>query len=318
MKQGSFTQQVKDEICLNNDFTKEELIPLLSGYIKTNGNLSFSNNGESLTLQTENSKIAKLLFRAFRQVFNVSSKFTYSRKMKLDKCVVYNITIEEKVEEILQELQIMDGFERLSPKEIIKNEGIRFYITGVFLASGSVNSPKSNNYHLQLVVSEEEDAKFLIRQLNKFKNEKNMDFKYITRRNKQVVYLKKADQITVFLALVNAPLSMLEFENVRVEKDCINSENRYQICLTANYQKTLANSLKQIEDIKLIDNKIGIHNLECKMQYVSQIRLDNPEAPLSLVASLLEKEYDVKISKSAVSRLFSNIHELAEGYRKEK
>ena len=49
MKQGSFTQQVKDEICLNNDFTKEELIPLLSGYIKTNGNLSFSNNGESLT-----------------------------------------------------------------------------------------------------------------------------------------------------------------------------------------------------------------------------------------------------------------------------
>ena len=74
--------------------------------------------------------------------------------------------------------------------------------------------------------------------LNRFRNEKNMDSKMIARRNKFVVYIKKADQIANFLAVVNASSSMLQFENVRIEKDFINSDNRYQICYNANYQKT--------------------------------------------------------------------------------
>ena len=41
MKQGSFTQQVKDEICLG-EYDENQLTSLLSGFIKTNGIVSFS------------------------------------------------------------------------------------------------------------------------------------------------------------------------------------------------------------------------------------------------------------------------------------
>ena len=309
MKHGSFTQNVKEEIT-QYEHTKEDYLPLLSGFVKTNGVISISQRNLKLSLQTENSKIAKLIYKAFISVFGITPQFSYSKKMKLDKCVVYHLHITSGVEEILRTLQITDGLEKIWPKEILEDDGIRFYVSGVFLASGSVNPPTSSNYHLQMVVTDEDDAKFLIKILNRFKNERNMDFKYIARRNKFVVYLKKADQITTFLALVNASISMMDFESSRIEKDYINSENRYQICFNANFQKTLQKAQEQIEDIKVIDAKLGLIHLNEKEQKLALARLKNPEAPLStLVEILMEK--DIKISKSGASRIFTKFHDLA-------
>ena len=309
MKHGSFTQTVKEEIT-TYEYTKEDYLPLLSGFVKTNGVVSISNKGYRLSLQTENSKIAKLIYKAFISTFGITPIFSYSKKMKLDKCVVYHLSINDDVQNILRELQISDGLEKLNPKDLLEDEGIRFYVAGVFLASGSVNPPTSSNYHLQMVVSEEEDAKYLIRILNKFKNERNMVFKYIARRNKFVVYLKKADQITIFLALVNASISMMDFESSRIEKDYINSENRYQICFNANFQKTLQKAQEQIEDIKVIDKKLGLIHLNEKEQKLALARLKNQEAPLSTLVEIL-KEQDIQISKSGASRIFNKFHDLA-------
>lgn len=316
MKHDSFTQNVKDEIT-SNEYTNDQYLPLLSGFVKTNGIISISQKKVILSLQTENSKIAKLIYRCFISLFNITPQFSYSKKMKLDKCVVYHLTIYDQVVEILKKLQIYDGLEKIYPKEILENDGVRFFISGVFLASGSVNPPTSNNYHLQMVVTDEEDAKFLIKILNRFKNEKNMDFKYIARRNKFVVYLKKADQITIFLALVNASYSMMDFENSRVEKDYINSENRYQICFNANFQKTIQKANEQIEDINEIQKDYGFIHLNEKERELALSRLNNPEAPLSTLVEIL-KSKDIAISKSGASRIFNKFHDLANSLRSKK
>ena len=309
MKHGSFSQTVKEEIT-SFEYTNEQYLALLSGFIKTNGIISISSKKMTLSLQTENSKIAKLIYKAISYVFNATPQFSYSKKMKLDKCVIYHVNINDKVEEILKELQIADGLFPLTPKEILENDNARFYISGVFLASGSVNPPSSSSYHLQMVVSKEEDAKFLIKLLNKYKYDRSMDFKYILRRNKYVVYLKKADQISTFLALINAPLTMLDFVNARAEKDFINNENRIQICFNANFQKSLLKSSEQIEDINLIKKKYGLVHLSEKEQEIANARLENPEAPLSSLVTIL-KEKNIQISKSGISRIFNKFHDLA-------
>lgn len=309
MKRGSFTQTVKDEIC-SLEYTDAQLLGLLSGFIMTNGRVDFDN--DVISLSTESSKIAKLIYKSINHLFNISPIFTYSKKMKLDKCVVYNIKIVTCIEEILEELELYRDREEIVPHDLILNNGLRSFIAGVFLASGSVNSPVGDNYHLQMVVDTEQDGKFLIKLLNRFRNEKNMDSKMIARRKKYVVYLKKADQIANFLAVVNASTSMLQFENVRIEKDFINSDNRYQICYNANYQKTLEKATKQIEDIKIIEEKLGLKLLNEKEQIIAEIRLNNVDIPLSQIADILLDEYQIKMSKSSVNRVFISLHELAE------
>ena len=308
MKRGSFTQTVKDEIC-SLEYTDAQLLGLLSGFIMTNGRVDFEN--DVISLSTESSKIAKLIYKSINHLFNITPVFTYSKKMKLDKCVVYQIKIVTCIESILEQLELYDHREEIVPHDLILDNGLRSFIAGVFLASGSVNSPSGDNYHLQMVVDTEQDGNFLIKLLNRFRNEKKMDSKMIARRTKFVVYIKKADQISNFLAVVNASNSMLQFENVRIEKDFINSDNRYQICYNANYQKTLEKATKQIEDINIIEEKLGLKYLNEKEQLIAKIRLENVDIPLSQIADILLEEYQVKMSKSSVNRVFTSLSDMA-------
>ncbi len=311
MKRESFTQYVKDEICLN-DYTYDSLKSLLSGFIRTNGEFDFDT--QEISLQTENSKIAKLIYQGLVKIFDANPKFFNSRKMKLDKCVVYKIKTNTNFYKILEDLEIYKDGVYLTPKATIKGEEgnrVRNFLTGVFLASGSVNSPSGGNYHLQMVVEKESDAKFVVKLLNKFRNDRNVDAKIIQRRKKYMVYVKKADQISNFLALVGASNSMLEFENIRIEKDFINSDNRYQICFNANYKKTLEKANAQLHDIQVIEQHVGLYTLKEKERAVASIRKENVDIPLSQIVEILKSDYQIKLSKSSVNRIFNDIHDLA-------
>lgn len=312
MKKSTFTHTVKDEIC-ENDFTNLQYLSVLSAFIMINASFVDDEEGRKILLSTENAKIAKLIFKALKQTFFVTPIFTYSKKMKLDKCVVYHITIKEKIDEIMTYLELMDeeGYETYPYNIIAEVDELRGFIAGLFLASGSVNSPMSDNYHLQITVNTEETAKFVVKLLNRFRNEKSMDFKYVKSRNKYIVYLKKADQIANFLAVVYANGAMMDFENERIQKDFINSDNRYQICLNANYQKTIAKANEQIKDIEMIEKYFSMCYLSEKEQVIAKVRKEYVEAPLSELSLILSKEYGITISKSGLSRAFNNIHDLA-------
>ena len=316
MKKETFTYEVKEEI-VSYEYSKEELLPILSGFIKVNGVLSFRDRKKYLTLKTENSKIAKLVYNSLKVCFDVSPSFSYSRKMKLQKNVVYHIIIQEKIDYILETLELSDGVFSSFPKNIVLEEGLRLFLSGVFLASGTVNSPMSDNYHLQMVFSEEDTARNVLKLLNRFRNEKYMNFKIITRKTKFIIYLKKADQIATFLTIVGAPNSMFEFENSRIEKDFINSENRLTICMTANYQKTLKKSLEQIEEIEYLKSISQDLSFSDKEKAIMDLRVKYPEAPLKQISDLLLEEYGIKMSKSGVNHVFQSIHEKVEKLRKE-
>lgn len=317
MKKSTFTQDVKEEIC-SVEFTNLQYLGLLSSFIMINGDFVDEENEQKIILSTENAKIAGLLYKALNQTFGIAPLFNFTKKMKLDKGTVYHVTIKDKVQEITSYLQLCDeeGYPTFPDELIQEKDVLRAFISGAFLASGSVNSPTSDNYHLQIVVNDEESAKYLIKLLNRFRNDKNMDFKYISRRSKYVVYLKKADQIANFLAVSYANVAMMDFENVRIQKDFINSDNRYQICFNANYEKTIAKAKEQIEDIKLIEEKNELIHLKEKDRIIARIRLDNPEAPLSEIVNIAKENENINVSKSGVSRIFASFHDLAESLRR--
>ncbi len=308
IKKETFTQLVKEEVA-SLDYPKEMLLPLLSGFIKVNMSLSFINKERTLILRTENNKVAKLIYNALKECFHIPLSFKYSQNMKLNKRVVYYIFVTQKIDYILKELEIRDGLISTYPKNLIQDKNLTFFIAGVFLASGSVNSPESTNYHLQMLMQEEEDAKYMIRLLNKFKHDNLMEFKIVKYRKKYMIYLKKADQISTFLSVIGAQNCMFELENARIEKDYINSENRYTICFTANYQKTLEKAMRQIEDINKIYKNKALSLLNEKELALCELRVNNAEASLTQLVQLLKENYNIVLSKSGVNHLFNSIHE---------
>ena len=155
----------------------------------------------------------------------------------------------------------VDYFEGKIPKDIAYNdETIAGYIAGTFLASGSVNSPKTTNYHLEVSVNGENYARWLQKLFGKYKK-LDIEPKIIKRRDKFVLYIKKSEQISNFLIVVGAPVTCMEFEDERVERDYYSSANRVANFDEANMTRASLNGKRQAKEVKFIDDVLGIHNL---------------------------------------------------------
>lgn len=80
------------------------------------------------------------------------------------------------------------------------------------------------------------------------------------------MYLKEGSQIVDMLNVMGAHVSLMELENVRILKEMRNSVNRKVNCETANIHKTVSAAVRQIEDIRYIQQKIGFEQLSEDLQ----------------------------------------------------
>lgn len=309
----SFTQKVKEEIA-SLDMSDECLRAVLASFIKINGSLSINNGKETISLKTENAKIAKFIYHAVEKVYGIPCRFVYSKAMNFKKRLFYNVVIDE-ADYLISDLEISFLDSKISKNIICNDNMIASYICGAFLASGSVNSPKKSNYHLEIALNDENHMKWFAKLFLKYKsNEFNV--KTIKRRNQYVVYIKRSQQIADFLIMIGATNTALEFENVRISRDFSNIGNRLNNLDAANYSKTTSAANKQIEDIKILDRVFGIDNIKnIKQRELMKLRLEGEDLSLQELADKLSEKLNAQISRSNVNHLFRAIHEQANMYR---
>lgn len=318
MEEGlSFAAKVKEEICLSSweDVQKRAI---LSSFIRINGYLKISSNRTMAELSTESAFIAKAIYQFIYDIYGIKVKFSYTRSSGLLKRVTYHIIIVDEAEDVLNDLGVDLLSGEMPDNPLISNdEYFASYLSGAFLASGSVNDPRSKNYHLEMSFVSNEYAKWISKRINKI-NGHMFSSKLIERRNKYVVYLKKGEEIASFLALIGAKSSCLDFEDVRITRDFINSSNRLSNIDMANMRKALNASKKQIDDINYYVEKVGWDNIKNeKLSILMHLRLDNPDASMNELSSLLSEELAATVSKSNINHLFRYIKEECERMKKD-
>ena len=307
----SFAEKVKEESA-RSERDKEEKRSLLSSFIRLNGYLSLREGDERLDISSESSSIAKAIYQYLHDLYGVNARFAYTRSAGFLKRIVYHVLLEKEPEDILNDLGI-DFFSIENPKNLVVNQKqIAAYLTGAFLAKGSINSPKSSSYHLEFSFTDPSFAKWIQKLLTRYPFH-SFNAKMILRRNHYVVYLKRSDEISDFLILLNAKSCCLEFENVRVERDFANVTNRLSNLDTANYAKTLKSSEAQVEQIHYFVNKLGWEGIgNEKLKALMKLRLEHPDASLNELSHLLSEELNTMVSRSNINHLFRY---LAEQYK---
>ncbi|WP_339029846.1 DNA-binding protein WhiA [Spiroplasma endosymbiont of Cantharis nigra] len=309
----SFAMEVKEEI-LNHTFTNEQKIMLLSGFIKYNGEIIYANSGVALRLTSNSNNIIRHIFSFLKTIYNGKIEISIIQVQKLRNSKSYQLTLTENVIEFLSENDIFlpelaNKIIEINLEKYIKKtwEGLtRAYISGLFIAIGSVNSPETTNYHLELQFKENESAQYIRKVLKKY----HFNFKTTNKRNKIVCYIKKSIAVSDFLKFIDAPISVMKFENTRINRDVSNNINRMINIDIYNQQKSSETGLKQIEEInKIIKNNLLLE-LSPKAQLLSEIRLENPDASFSELEVLMNDK-NISITKSGISNLFRMINKLA-------
>lgn len=310
MKKQSFTRKVKEELCANTYTSKDRLRALLAAYIRINGSLIFRDKKSYLTLSNENAKITQFIYKTINSIYDADAHLSFKAKSNLSKMTVYTIEIQEASETIIEDLDISFLEGKIS-KNIVRNDDtISGYLAGAFLASGSVNSPSTSNYHLEIALNSENYAKWLSKLFSKYQNS-DIEPKVIKRREQFVIYFKKSDQISNFLIMIGAVECCLEFEEVRANRDIVNSTNRMLNMDTANMKRIYETGSRQKEEILLIDERLGIKNIKSeKTRELCLLRLENESASLNDLANLLSEKFNKTITKSNVNHMFRYLHEL--------
>ena len=313
----SFTQRIKEEL-IELPYNETKSKSILSAFIRSSGSLNISNGDTKLLLKTENNKVAKYIYSLIKKEFpEANISFSYRIMMQFKKTTQYIININSDVDEILNVLEINYLDSKIPYNLTDKDIKIKGYLEGLFLNNGTCSNPVSSNYHLEMYTNDEFFSEAILKLIRKIKD-LEFSFKIIQRRNNYVVYLKRSDQISNFLAYLEASNSCLEFESIRIDRDNANSLNRLMNMDSYNFKKTITISEQQIKDIMQIDKSLGIKNIgNEKLRELCYLRLDNKEATFSELAELLSEKINKPVSKSNVNHLFIKIKDMAKGFRHE-
>lgn len=183
---------------------------------------------------------------------------------------------------------------------------IKNILKGVFLASGCVVDPM-RDYHLEITFKNKACTDYIYHILSL------LEFtpKIVKRKNTKsyVIYIKESDQIVTFLSLLEANKAVLDFEQVRVEKQVKNNINRNINCETANLAKTIKSSVRQIEAITKLKESGMFNNLDEKLKYAASLREKYPDKSLTYIIENQDK--NIKLSKSGLKHRLDKLVEIA-------
>jgi len=303
--------KVKNEI-IDLESDKTEKIALLSSYIRNNAVIM----NDSLLINTENLEISKYIFELFKELYDVTPIITVRKSFNFKKSMSYLLKVSRNKDIILRDLSIInnDGYFINIPRDYIyeDDEDKKAYLRGVFLATGSVNDPKTARYHLEFFIDDYDYALFICELLDDY----NLNSKLIERNNGYMVYIKESEKISDFLKVLKSFNSVLYYEDIKAYREQKNLINRLNNCEQANVEKTINSALEQVKNIELIENTIGLDALDEKLKLVCIYRLKYKEVSLSELSNIISIENNINLSKSGLNHRIRKIKEIANTLKK--
>ena len=309
----SYTTKIKEEIA-SIENTKSEMIAELAGFIRNNGTVT----KDKIVLTTENKKTVERIKTFIKTVYNVDLKIETKDNPNFSKKELVVMNITTNISNVLKDVGYTDsnGEFLLTPPTYIvgANEEIRAYLRGVFLCCGSINDPKTSRYHMELLISDPEEAVFVQKLLNIF----DLNAKILNRDKGYMIYLKEAEKISDYIKILGANNAVMYFENVRIYREQKNKTNRLNNCEQANIDKVVATATSQLEQIRIIEETSSVDLLEDKTKETLEYRKKYPEASFKELSEIISLETGKPITKSGLNHRLRKIKELAERLSKQK
>ena len=309
----SFSGNVKKELSRQWSTARHCQIAETAAIISMCGKVLISEKGEyTVKIHTENSFVARKYFTLLRKTYNIDTEISVRRSQSM---TMYSVIIKnhEDSKKVLLASKLLDPYgdicENMSVSDnlIIQKECCkRAFIRGAFLVTGSISDPEKF-YHFEIVCSTESKAS----QLKKIINSFHIDAKIVARKKHFVVYVKESEGIVDILNVMEAHVSLLEFENIRILKGMRNTVNRKVNCETANLNKTVSAAVKQVEDINYIKNTVGFSVLSENLEELARLRLEHTDSSLKELGQMLT----VPVGKSGVNHRLRKISQMADDLR---
>ncbi|MCI9141048.1 MAG: DNA-binding protein WhiA [Lachnospiraceae bacterium] len=289
-KYKSFSSQVKEELAKRISPARHCQIAELAAIMNFCGQYGRdAGGGYTIGFQTENEAVVRKGFTLLKKTYNIDTDIALN---------------EVEMQGILQKIGSLN---KPVSALLLKNSCCqRAFLRGAFLSVGSMSDP-AKSYHLEFDCCDADKAEQLRELMKGFE----IESKIILRKKYYVVYLKEGSGIVDLLNVCEAPVSLMNVENLRILKEMRNSVNRRVNCETANIARTVSAAARQVEDIQYLQLHYGFQNLPDNLREMAEIRLENPDTPLKELGEFFQPP----LGKSGVNHRLRKLSELADTIR---
>lgn len=200
----------------------------------------------------------------------------------------------------------------LPVESLLKCEECRSaFFRGMFVGGGTVSTPETMNYHLELKSRYKENLSDLV---GLFETEEGKFFAISTRFGKQSLYSKDSDFVQEFLFFIGASKHGFAFMNAKIGHEIKNDINRRTNCETSNIARSTASAAKHIAAIRFLSEHGRLSELGPDLEYTAKMRLKFPE--MSLVQ--LGQAMTPTVSKPGLYHRLEKISAFAETIQKKE
>ncbi len=312
----SFSSEVKEELSKHTAQSRHCQLAELSAIIMSLGYVRWEESGcKCLYMQADNALALRKFFTLLKKAFNIVTSFLEDEAdVRLGGRTYRPVLKDEKhLQALFGALKMIGddgsvrGFENGVNQMVTRNSCCkRAFLRSLFLCNGSISDP-TKGYHLEFVCDYEGQAEQLRELIESF----DIESRIVRRKKYYVLYVKEGAGIVDILNIMEAPVSLMNLENMRILREMRNSINRRVNCEVANITKTVNAATKQIEDITFIRDNYGFNRLQESLSQMAQVRLENPDATLAELGKLL----DPPVGKSGVNHRLRKLSELADKLR---
>lgn len=267
----------------------------------------------ALSVTTAEAAVVRHYFQLLKHHFGITAQIRTLRSDTLRGMTRYQLVIpEEHSVYLMRQAGLYDPQAILGVRSVPPEEQVAYnccrknFLKSAFMISGAMSNPE-RAYHIEIAVASEELADYVIKILNFYE----ISAKKACRKSKFVVYLKKSDDVSDMLTLMGASQAVLSLQNVRVKKDVSNRVNRQLNCDGSNINRVMEAALKQVEDIRYIEEQLGLEKLPAPLREMAQLRMENAATSLSGLGELLVPP----MGKSGVNARLRKLSEIADKLR---
>ena len=307
----SFSSRVKEE--LMRVFPEKHCCMLseLSALTQTCASLRLAGGGRvKVIYETENPALAKRIFLLLKRRMEITPALEFNRHKRLGGRRLSVLTVSEadsvRLLVALRMIQESAGGTvfRGVPRAAMTRRCCRAaFVRAAFLGAGAVSEPEKG-YRLEFVSSGGR-ADALMKMLEK----SGVQSHVTKRRDDDVVYLRRGDDVISCLALMGAHRALMDMENVRIRRDGRNQANRALNCDEANLKKQLSAGEKQARAIVQYSLNHSLGGLPGDLQEIGRLRMLHPEASLEELGQMLPSPIGKSGANHRMRRLMAAITE---------
>ena len=233
-------------------------------------------------------RLAELVIQLF-EAENIKCSYKNGKVILED---IYTSNLWERCEELLS------GF----ANGTLTVEDARRFLRGAFWGCGYCTDP-SKSYRIEFVVKEPENATLISAALDV------LSIKHVRteRKGSFALYFKNGDDVSDFLSYIGSPSAMMEFENIRAEKDVNSKVTRAVNCDEGNTKRQAEAAAHRNELITKVMESGLASKLAPELREAAKAHMENPGASLAELGAMM----DPPIGKSGMRHRLDKIAEYA-------